>query len=686
MKAVDANLLNLLKKSTQFVVPIYQRVYSWQSEECDRLWSDVLHAGGHDGLGAHFTGSIVYVARGEGTRTSTEPDLIIDGQQRVTTVMLLLAALAARLDELPEGDQEPVEGFSPRKIRGLYLTNEYEEGDRFFKLILSKSDKEALKSIVSGAPLPTTERSRVVANYERLLTSLQDPGVDLVQVCLGLKKLIVVDVSLTRGFDDPQLVFETMNSTGKRLSQADLIRNFVLMDLPPTQQTRLYEDYWFPMEQRFATNEALFDEFVRHYLTLKTGAIPRLDDIYDAFKDYAGREARIGTPRDDVVKDLAKYATWFAAMALGQEDDPVLHGKFNELEQLRASVVYPFMLRVYSDYVKNLIGREEVSSLASIVTSYIVRRAVCQIPTNSHNKTFAGLAASIDSTNYVNSIIARFLLMPTYTRFPTDTEFLESLTEVDIYRFARASYLFRKLENDGRKEPVSTAEYTIEHIMPQNPNLSEAWQKDLGINWKEVQEIHLHRLGNLTLTGYNPEYSDRPFAEKRDMTGGFRDSPLRLNEGLARLHAWSEDEIRARGERLAAKAASIWKRPELQAEVLDCYRERFAERSGFNWSQLHEILSRTSAGTWTSYFHMAEAIGTSPQAVANHVARCTRCTNAYRVMTWDGRIASGFAWTDPSDTRDPHDVLAAEGLTFTDGIADPEQKLDTEDLIALGEE
>lgn len=273
MKADDANLLEFLKKGTQFVVPIYQRVYSWEASECERLWDDIVQAGRHDTIGAHFTGSIVYVEKEQSSRTSVEPDLIIDGQQRVTTVTLILAALTAQLEQLPEDDQEPVEGFAPRKIRGLYLTNPLEDGERAFKLILSQEDKEALKTVIRQAPIPTDASSRVFTNYALFVTKLADPALDLVSVCLGLKKLIVVDVKLTRGVDHPQLVFEAMNSTGKKLSQADLIRNFVLMDLPPADQSWLYEGYWYPMEHEFAgVHEARFDEFVRHYLTLKTGS------------------------------------------------------------------------------------------------------------------------------------------------------------------------------------------------------------------------------------------------------------------------------------------------------------------------------------------------------------------------------------------------------------------------------
>lgn len=687
VKADDANLLEFLKKGTQFVVPIYQRVYSWEIPECERLWDDIVQAGRHDNIGAHFTGSIVYVEKDQSNRTSAEPDLIIDGQQRVTTVTLLLAALAARLEALPEADQEPVEGFAPKKIRGLYLTNPLEDGERAFKLILSQGDKDALKSIIRQAPIPPDATSRVFTNFALFASKLADPATDLVSICLGLKKLIVVDVKLTRGVDHPQLVFEAMNSTGKRLSQADLIRNFVLMDLPPADQSRLYEGYWYPMEHQFTgAHEARFDEFVRHFLTLKTGSTPRFGDIYDAFKAYAFELESVGTSRETLVVDLAKHAGWFVAMALGKESDASLGKAFAEIEQLRATVVYPFLLRLYADYDAGILGQAEFGRIVRDVISYLFRRAICRIPTNSLNKTFAGFASAIDPANYVESIEARFLALGSYKRFPTDQEFEESLRAEDLYHLQRAPYFFRTMENHGRKEEVSTADYTIEHIMPQNENLHPDWQRDLGPDWKEVQARLLHTLGNLTLTGYNPELSDRPFLEKREMEGGFRNSPLRLNRGLGQLDVWDEQAIEKRAGDLAALAVGIWMRPVLSEAVLDGYRAKFAESTGFDWSLTHDILDAIPAGRWTGYHYLGEAVGTAAQAIANHVSKCSLCAHPYRVLTWDGRVAEGFAWTDPADKRDPKDVLESEGVRFIEGRADPDQKLETEDLLALVED
>ncbi|WP_271394875.1 DUF262 domain-containing protein [Neomicrococcus lactis] len=680
MKAVDTNLLELLKKAHRFVVPIYQRVYSWDKTECEQLWHDVLRAGRRDRLANHFTGSIVYIESNEGTRTSREPDLIIDGQQRVTTVTLLLAALAARLEELPEDEREVVDGFSPRKIRGIYLTNEYESGDAYFKLILTQADKDALKAVVSGASLPDSD-SRVLSNFAFFIDKLRAaPREDLVSVCEGLSKLVVVDVKLTRGADDPQLVFESMNATGKKLSQADLIRNFVLMDVPPIEQERLYESRWFPMERLFREATGRFDEFVRHFLTVKTGTIPRLDDIYEAFKTFAAGQFDLGASRSDVVGTLAQYAEWYAAMALRKETDSELSRRFIALDQL-TGVAYPLQLRLYSDFQAGVLQRNDFVEILDAITAYIFRRTVCRIPTNSLNKTFATIAASIDVERYGESLCARLLTLRDYRRFPSDEEFIEALTLGDIYNFRGRGYLFSTLENHGRKERVSIAEYSIEHIMPQNAN--KEWQRDLGAEWKDVHERLLHTLGNLTLTGYNPEYSDKSFAQKRDMVGGFKDSPLRMNQGLGQLSVWGSAEIQDRGRRLSELAVEVWARPSISDTILANYRRGFEDGERFDWSELHAILEAIPEGRWTSYYLLAEVVGTSAQALAGHLQRHGECQGAYRVLSWDGCVAKGFRWHDKNDERDPQQVLEQEGVRFADDVADPEQQLSTDELRAL---
>jgi uncharacterized protein with ParB-like and HNH nuclease domain/predicted transport protein len=579
VKAVDSNLLTLLKKSSQFVVPIYQRVYSWEEPECEQLWRDIVRAGQNENLGAHFTGSIVYVSKGSATNTAAEPDLIIDGQQRVTTVSLLLAALASRLEMLPADQQEVHDGFSPQKIRNRYLLDENEDDDRRYKLMLSQQDRDALIAIVQGFPAPEGSRSRVVSNYEFFAGKLNNPDCDLALACRGLEKLVVVDVKLERGVDNPQLVFEAMNSTGKKLTQADLIRNFVLMDLAPSEQASLYMQYWRPMELRFPSgDESQFDAFMRHYLTIKTGKIPRIWEVYDAFKTFAMSRTQRGETIESLVLEVSEYARRYQRLALGAErDSTALRNAFKDIELIKADVVYPFLLVLYTDYEAGLLTEDEFVELMRFITSYVFRRVVCKIPTNSLNKTFATLANEIRPERYAESVQAALLKLESYRRFPTDDEFQLALVTSDVYNFRRRSYLLRKLENWGRKEPVSIEEYTIEHILPQNPDLSNVWRDELGTDWKKIQERYLHTLGNLTLTGYNSEYSDHPFLKKRDMPGGFAESPLQLNKGLGQLDTWTEVEITDRANRLAGEALLLWPAPVVSEEVLAQYQPAIPE-------------------------------------------------------------------------------------------------------------
>lgn len=570
MKATEAKFLDFLKKSPQFIVPIYQRTYSWTERQCRQLWDDIIRAGSRKDVAAHFVGSIVYIEKGIYHVTSQSPLLVIDGQQRLTTISLLLEALARHI-----GDKEPVEGFSARKIRSYYLTNPLEEGDRAYKLLLTETDRDTLLAIVRQMELPVGHSVRIAQNFDFFKEQVAALGDDLLALCYGLAKLVIVDITLSRDQDNPQLIFESMNSTGLELTQADLIRNFILMGLEPELQTRLYKDYWRPMERAFGQEAygSHFDAFMRHYLTLRTDEIPRIGDVYEAFKAYARRLEVAEKGVDALVANIHRFASYYCAMALGQEQDKTLAAAFRDLRELKVDVAWPFLLELYDDYSQGLLPKEDLLRAVRLVESYVFRRAVCAIPTNSLNKTFATFRRALDKNRYLESIKAHFLLLPSYRRFPRDAEFERELKSRDLYNLRSRSYWLRRLENHGRKEPVPVDEYTIEHILPQNENLSAEWRETLGRDWKRVQETWVHTIGNLTLTGYNPEYSDRPFPEKRDMPRGFRESPLRLNQGLGEVEVWNEAAIQARADRLAKQALEVWPAPALPDEVLECYRK-----------------------------------------------------------------------------------------------------------------
>lgn len=576
MKATEAKLLDFLRKSPQFVIPIYQRTYSWTEKECWQLWDDILRTGSNDDISAHFVGSIVYIEKGIYQVSSQSPLLVIDGQQRLTTVTLLIAALSRALDQLDEEKREPLDGFSPRKLRNYYLLNPEEEGEKYYKLILSQTDKDSLTSIVGNREQPKEYSLRVMENFKLFESWIAGYKDNLMPLCKGLAKLIVVDIALNRDQDNPQLIFESMNSTGKELSQADLIRNFILMGLEPQLQTRLYEQFWRPMEVDFGQEaySEQFDGFMRHYLTVKTGEIPRIGEVYDAFKVHASSQKTAQAGVEALVADIRTYSRYFCAMALGTETDPGLKLAFHDLRELRVDVAYPFLLELYHDYATGVLSREDFVAAVRLVEAYVFRRAICSIPTNSMNKTFATFSRALKKDRYLKSIQVYLLQLPSYRRFPNDEEFRRELQIRDLYNFRSRSYWIRRLENYGHKERVLVDEYTIEHIMPQNENLSTVWKTELGLEWKRIHETWLHTLGNLTLTGYNSEYSDRSFTEKCDMPGGFKESPLKLNRGLGQLDQWNEDAIKERAGRLADTSLEVWTAPKLANDVLEAYKSK----------------------------------------------------------------------------------------------------------------
>ena len=576
MKATEAKFLDFIKKSPQFVIPIYQRTYSWTERECRQLWDDIVRTGSNDEISAHFVGSIVYIEKGLYQVTSQSPLLVIDGQQRLTTMALLIAALVNALETLPEEQKEPVDGFSPRKLRNYYLINPEEEGERHYKLILSQTDKDSLIAAVAGHEQPKEYSRRINENYQLFQSWITDFKGDLVPICKGIAKLVVVDIALSRDQDNPQLIFESMNSTGRELTQADLIRNFILMGLEPALQTNLYEHYWRPMELEFG-QEAYgthFDGFMRHHLTVKTGEIPRQGEVYEAFKAYSRLPEIAGAGVVALVTDIRDFARYFCAMALGNETDLDLNLAFKDLRELKVDVAYPFLLELYDDFTQNRLSKDDFLSAILLVEGYVFRRVICNIPTNSLNKTFATFTKALKKDRYLESIKAHFLLLPSYRRYPNDEEFKREIKVRDLYNFRSRSYWLRRLENHGRKERVEVDQYTIEHILPQNENLSSKWKEELGPEWERIRASWLHTLGNLTLTGYNSEYSDRIFVEKRDMEGGFKESPLRVNQGLGQLDHWNEETIKGRAQRLSVSAAQVWPAPALSAEVLDVFRPK----------------------------------------------------------------------------------------------------------------
>lgn len=570
MHAEQANLLGLLRKATQFTIPIFQRTYSWGEEELKQLWDDIMRTGKNENIKSHFIGSIVYVYQ-DGD-IIFQPSMVIDGQQRLTTISLLLEALARFV-----GDDEPVDDFSADKIREYYLINRLSKGDRKYKLLLTQTDKDTLINLVTQQKYPNEYSLRIKYAFDFFQSKISGLGSNLKHLCFGLAKLMVVSISLASGQDNPQLIFESMNSTGKELSQADLIRNYVLMDLPEEEQTNLYNHYWRPMEISFGQEayENHFDAFMRHYLTMRTGIIPRLRDVYKAFKEYRVDPKNPFEDTKSLLDDVCRFSNYYVTLVLKPLKTDKLNDAIKDIRELDVETAIPFLLEVMDDYEQNILSKDDLIQILRLTESYVFRRNVCSIPTNSLNKTFATFTKTIDKTNYLESVEAAYKLMPSYRRFPSDEEFERELKHRDLFNFRNKYYWLRKLENFGKKEFVSVESYSVEHIMPQNENLSVEWQQELGPDWKEIQSSLLHTIGNLTLTGYNSEYSDKPFHDKQILPDeGFLFSPLRLNAGLGLVCRWNKEAIDQRADRLARQAIGVWFYPEIDDEALQKYKEK----------------------------------------------------------------------------------------------------------------
>lgn len=390
MQAKQAKLLDLLKNSPQFVIPIYQRNYSWTEKECRQLWKDIVRCGESEHIPIHFIGSVVYVESGQYQVTTQSSLLVIDGQQRLTSITLLLAALAETI-----GDTEPFEGFTQIEIQQNYLLNHLKKDERRFKLLLSETDKTTLMAFVEMKKTPDNYSVRITENYSFFKSWIESDKSKLVTICKGLAKLMVVDIALSRDQDNPQLIFESMNSTGKDLNQADLIRNFILMGLEPDFQTRLYEQFWRPMEVGFGQEayDIYFDGFMRHYLTVKTSKIPNINAVYEEYKDYFSKTRQeYQNDKEHVeslVNSLKNYSRYFCAMVLDKEVDQELKRAFDDLRELKVDVAYPFLLELYDDYANEKLLKNDFVTAVRWIESYVFRRAVCAIPTNSMNRTFA---------------------------------------------------------------------------------------------------------------------------------------------------------------------------------------------------------------------------------------------------------------------------------------------------------
>lgn len=592
---MDANMTHFLTflgaSGVQYIIPVYQRRYAWDEEDCRVLWEDIIRAGKNDR--DHFVGSVLHIPEGGETITGMKKHLLIDGQQRLTTLSLLLVAFVEYL----EADESRASFLTDIKVSSLrknYLFNDDDyNGMARFKLVLSQEDKEALFSIVGNTPLPEGSPEGLTANLNFFRDRMRGKAFDAKTLWAGLNHIRIIDTQLTPGVDDAQLIFESMNSKGRPLTPTDLIRNYVLMSLPEVEQTRLYEAYWKPLESHFKNCDSPdreFNVFIWYWLWLMVPERkPKEDDSYDEFKCF--KQDVFGGTAEELLETLLGHAGRYAKMFLGKEGDKELKKAFGNLLALDVRQIRPLFMALYECYESGKISKDDFVDLCHVFESFLFRRTVCGRLTTGLNHFFAGVGRDLSKKGDVATYVKAMLLTHGYNMtayFPTDEHFKEQLVSRDCYnRFTKRGYLLQRLENAYHpKQPVEVGpELQIEHILPQSIEGSKSWQDMLGDGWQEIHETHCNNLGNLTLTGYNPELSNKSFGDKlNEAEYGFIASPYRLNDYVKAQKVWGAKQIEERAGLLAEKAVKIWAYPNVDPAVVEELKPKKGKAQATEWT------------------------------------------------------------------------------------------------------
>jgi len=567
---MEANLVNLTEflnqPKTQFIIPVYQRNYDWKITHCKQLLKDIYEVSQNSNLKSHFIGSIVFTHEGAYSSAQNKPKqlIIIDGQQRLTTITLLILALSRKAEEANKKELA-------NELMEDYIINKRFEEEKI-KLRPIKKDALSFKSLINNEDyILDLEYSRIIENFNYFKAEIQIS--DIENLIAGLDKLVFVEISLERGKDDPQRIFESLNSTGLDLSEADLIRNYILMDISPELQQKIYEKYWRQIESMTLNHNSKqnsLSDFIRDYLTMKYRSIPNKNKVFESFKQkykFSNVEQL-----EEVLVELKNFSILYNKIINPDEEpnkDITKHLKF--LNKIEINVSYPFLLEVYNDFVKEVIQEKDFIMVLEIIQSFVWRRILTGLPPNALNKIFMRLYEDIDKKNYINSLELSLVKKNGQQRFPNDEEIVAELRVKDAYNMQskNKTYYLQRLENYENKEPVlieGNENITIEHILPQKPSLE--WKRELGENLNELQQKYLHNIANLTLSGNNGELGNKSFVEKRDLPEkGYRDSKLSLNRYLSKIDKWTEKEILERLDIITKKTLQIWKFPDIKYEL-----------------------------------------------------------------------------------------------------------------------
>ena len=575
MKANELPITNFLQaQNVQFIIPVYQRNYDWTNNECKELLNDIVAVEKYD-RGTHFIGSIVFIHEGIYSTSEVKELVIIDGQQRLTTINIIYVALYRFAKENNMHNEAD-------KVLNMFLINQYVEQESS-KLKLKQTDTNSLafKAIMNSTENEFGHYSNVIENFNYFKTAITQEKFNT--ILNGLKRLIFVEISLERGKDDPQRIFESLNSTGLDLSQSDLIRNYILMDLDPKNQNKIFEQIWNPIEENardLKKQKSMVSDYIRDYLTLRNKKIPNKNKVYVEFKKLYKEKDETYTQELENIKSLSVHYKKFINPSTVSD-----HNVRRELEyisRLEINVAYPFLLQVFEDAENGLISNEELIKVLKLIQSYTWRRFVVGLATNALNKIFMTLYSEVDTEEYYDSIALALIKKRGSAKFPTDEDLKTALKDKDVYNIQskNRNYMFELLENHNNREYVNTANenITIEHIFPQNPN--DDWSVSITPDdYFQFKEKYVNTIANLTLSGNNGALSNKSFIDKKEMNNqggeqGYSYSRLWLNDYLKAINNWDVTNYNERFNLIYERFLKIWNYPDIEVPVSENTEEQ----------------------------------------------------------------------------------------------------------------